>query len=311
MSNGFWNGKKVLVTGASGFLGGWVCKALIREGATVFGITTQENPLTWKYHGISEKVQKVTMDITSPAEVEKFFRENKPDFCFHFAGKSNPAQVEADPVETIKVNVGGTIALALTCSHTKVPMLFSSTINIFGPRDQIDDATPASPNAFYGKTKLLAEDILRILAEKRILDVIIVRIANLFGPINPNEKGQYINNNLINLLQKKPLEKKPNYFRDFVYVEDAVQGIFSLAPFTASHSGGSFILSFGTSYSGEEIVDGMQSKMQGKRVVFTPVQGIRVKGQKIRELTGWSPSHSLEDGLDKTIEWYKQNGSFR
>jgi CDP-glucose 4,6-dehydratase len=310
VNTNFWQGKKVLVTGASGFLGSWLSKELIEIGAHVWGTTTQDSPLTWKFHGISKKIERVSLDITSSRDVEAFFQKKQFDFCFHLAGKANPSICETNPVEAVKVNIGGAVTIGSACARFGVPLLFSSTVAVFGQRDRINDDTPVSPAGLYGMTKVVSENILRALSEKKLLDVIIVRITNLYGPINPNEKGHYINNNAKNLLQNRPLEKKHRYFRDFVFIQDAVEALLLLGPHVSSHSGESFILSQGKTYSGEEIVDNMQAKMQGKKISFTPLPEPIVESVKLRSLTHWEPRHSLEQGIDQTIQWYRENNSF-
>ncbi|QQR93159.1 MAG: NAD(P)-dependent oxidoreductase [Candidatus Iainarchaeum archaeon] len=147
---------------------------------------------------------------------------------------------------------------------------------------------------------------IQVLCNHNQLIAVIARPSNLFGPINPNEHNQYINNNLIHILKNEPLEKKANYFRDFIFVKDVADALMQMAVQAKKHNGMTFNISYEKTYSGEEIVDALVAVTKGEKLSIHPVEGNTVYSSRLRNQLNWKPTYTVEQGLMETFEWYKK-----
>jgi CDP-glucose 4,6-dehydratase len=131
-----WSGKKVLVTGASGFKGSWLCKVLHKLGADVYGITRQVlNPISsYNLLELEETIVKVPADITVPRQVFDVLNNIAPDVIFHLAAKAQVPVALRDPIRTFDVNVMGTLNILEACRKYAVAekLLIVSTDHVFG-----------------------------------------------------------------------------------------------------------------------------------------------------------------------------------
>ncbi len=166
--------KKLLVTGASGFLGWNICKHAQKD-FEIFG-TVYSNPL--KISG----VKTIPLDLTNFNDLKRIFKEVGPDGVIHTAAASRPEYCQSSPSESYKINVEATVNLAGLCSDREIPFAFTSTDLVFdGQSAPYKESDPANPVNIYGEQKALAEEkILNTYSKSAVC-----RMPMMFGLSSP------------------------------------------------------------------------------------------------------------------------------
>ena len=308
----FWQGKKVLVTGANGFIGSWLCKALVEEGADVCGMIYSENNL-FKEQGIQGRVKTVRADLGLMEEIEMAFSEATPEICFHLAAKSTAAQVEEDKEAALNVNVEGTRMVLEVAEKHKSAVVFVSSVKVYGSftKKCFDEEDELTGEGLYAESKIKAEFECARAAVKG-LSVGIARLGNVYGGFDPNY-SRIVPSSVRRMLAKAPasIKGKGKNSQDFVYVEDVAQGLLAIGKKALAEKLGAeaFNLGSGKSISVKELVEKVGEA--GKREIMPNFFGEEKACrellciEKAKKELGWKPSFSLEDGLKKTIELYR------
>jgi|CXWL01.1.fsa_nt_gi CDP-glucose 4,6-dehydratase len=197
-----WHNQKVLVTGSSGFKGSWLCAALLRLGARVYGtIRNQRNPLSaYEILGLDEGVVKVSADISDRQEVYDLLNSVEPDVIFHLAAKALVPVSLRDPRRTFDVNIMGTLNIIEACRKLKVcsRLLVCSTDHVFGnvdpeelPAGGFDERSRVSYSGPYDTSKAAMELIVRSYHHTywaELPAIGITRCANVFGFGDTNQR---------------------------------------------------------------------------------------------------------------------------
>jgi len=310
---GAWKNKSVIVTGAAGFMGAWLCRKLVEQGALVTALV-HSGPGLLEQHGIAEKVKIVKVDVRSHEEMQKTFSEAGPDLCFHLAAKSSTRAAAKDLHSTFETNVLGTVNVLAAAKETGSAVVFTSTVKTYGGFTEICFAedSPLLGTSAYAASKIAAEAVCRMFA-KQGLNVAIARPANVFGDFDDNFE-RLVPGAIRNLLSGKPpvMLGKGESMVDMVYVEDVIAGILLLGEKVLEKGMKAEAFNFG---SGEKhsVKEAMQTmaKVAGKKI--EPVSKDKemlckecLCVEKSEKELGWKAEHSLEDGLRKTIEFFKE-----
>ena len=237
--NGFdWTNRKVLVTGASGFKGSWLCAALLRLGARVYGtIRNQRDPLsTWDIFSLDSAVANVSADISDRQEVYDMINSVEPDVIFHLAAKALVPVSLRDPRRTFDVNIMGTLNIIEACRKLQVcqRLLVCSTDHVFGniephelPEGGFDETSRVSYGGPYDTSKAAMELMVRSYHYTywhQLPAIGISRCANVFGFGDTNQRR------VIPLFVRSALDKGfiPLRYRhsgrQFIHITDAVTG---------------------------------------------------------------------------------------
>lgn len=233
-----WQNRKVLVTGASGFKGSWLCAALLRLGARVFGtVRNQRNSLSaFEVFGIDEQVVKVSADISDRQQVYDLVNSVEPEVIFHLAAKALVPVSLRDPRRTFEVNFMGTLNIIQACRTLKVckRLLICSTDHVFGnvdpqqlPEKGFDERSRVSYSGPYDTSKAAMELMVRCYHYSywpELPEIGITRCANVFGFGDTNQRRvvplfvqRAVTNKTIPLKYRKS-------GRQFIHVTDAVAG---------------------------------------------------------------------------------------
>ena len=303
-----WQGRRVLVTGANGFIGAWLCRKLVGKGCETIALVHKGQDLL-EEHGIVDKVKLVQFDISNSETVAKVFSETKPEVCIHLAAKSSTKDAAKDMELTQKVNVEGTVNLLEAAKETECAFVFVSTVKVYGGSTDTCFSEEQEPKAEseYGKSKVRAEAKCVEFAKQGV-SVVIARPSAVFGA-HENRKDRMIMS-IINSLRKeeKPvMGKSGENALDFVYISDVLTGLMMLAEkaMQSKMSGEIFNLGLGEGHSLKEISEKI-AEIMGKDIEteFTgkekPVRECLCIEKAKREL-GWEPVHSIEEGLERTI----------
>lgn len=309
-----WKDKTALVTGGAGFIGSHLSDALVNLGANViiadvFSLISIKN-----IDHIRDKLTLVDIDVSKKQDIGKI-NENI-DFIFHLAAYAAPNLCEKNPEVAFKVNVQGTfnvLNFALDCGVKKV--VFPSSALLYGRNPKylpIDENHPIEiSNNVYNTTKKIGEDLCETFYEKHGLPVIYFRLFNSFGPRQPSDYFiptvilQALKNNTIELWNDKPT-------RDFTYVKDTVNALIKGAE--TNYCGGSINIGSGRESKvgdiAKQIADSFGAKINFLNKEVIGSLRLCCNNRKAQKILGWTIETSFEDGLNETIEWYKQHASF-
>lgn len=306
------SGQRILVTGGAGFIGSNLAKAL-SEKNTVFVVDNLSE-------GFRENIRSLPVaffekDIRDAEFMRKLFEKHKFDFVFHLAASFANQKSVDDPVLDLDVNGVGTLKLLqLSKEFETKKFVYSSSSCIYGATDEAmrEDFKPL-PETPYAISKLLGEEYAKFFADFHKLDVVSVRYFNVFGP---NEyPGPY--RNVIPKFIELAMKKKPLVItgtgeetRDFTFVDDAVEATILVAE--EGKAGEAYNIG---SARETKIIDlaieinklcGNEGNVQkGERRAWDHISRRLADNSKIKAL-GWTAKTPLREGLQKTLEWFKE-----
>jgi UDP-glucose 4-epimerase len=302
---------KILVTGGAGFIASQVADAFINEGHQVFIL---DNLSTGFEKNINPKAVFLKADICDK-NIAEYFEKEKFDAVDHHAAQMDVRRSVADPAFDANTNILGTINLLQNCVEYGVKkFIFASTGGaVYGEQEYFpaDEKHPAAPLSPYGISKLAVEKYLYFYKVQYNLNFTILRYANIFGP-RQNPFGEA---GVVAIFTSKLLKNEQPVIngsglqtRDYVFVEDVVK-----ANLIALKDEGGNIFNIGT---GKEttvneifnLLSGIIGKgQQEKHGPAAPGEQMRsvITSDKIFQKYNWKPSIKLEDGLKKTVEFFK------
>jgi len=214
--------KRVLVTGAGGFIGSHLCKTLLEKGYAVVGLHLEEKDsiIHLKNH---EKFSAVQGDITNTAQIQNIFKTHRPQGVFHTAAKL-PGESERDPDDFFDINAKGTLNILEACRKYGVrDIVYSSTMSVYGKEMKylpVDEKHPTSPYDFYSLSKLQGEEACHLYSQVFGLNAIILRYSGVYG------LGKTIGavpTFFRKALKNEVLEVLGNTSWDIVHVQDVVE----------------------------------------------------------------------------------------
>lgn len=310
--------KKIsLVTGGAGFIGSHLCDALLADGHKVIAV---DNLVTGSEINIAEAKKNpnfsfINLDIIKSAPTV----DGDVDFVFNFASPASPADFKNLSEEIALVNSVGTINMLAFARDHHARYLEASTSEVYGdPREHPQKETyfgnvnPNGVRSCYDESKRFAEAITMVYVRKYDLDARIIRIFNTYGPRMRKDDGRVVSNFINQALEGKPLTVygDGSQTRSFCYVSDLVAGIMKVM-FGENLKGEVFNLGNPEEYQVKELAEKIvsltgtaSSVTHGDLPEDDPTQR-KPDITKIKERLGWAPTVSVDEGLKKTIEYYK------
>ena len=310
----FFTNKRVLVTGAGGFIGSHLVEELVKRGAIVKAFiryTSRGDIGLLKYLNLIREPEIIYGDLRDKWAV--FEAVKNVDIIFHLGAVISVAYSYVHPEEVIDVNTRGTLNILHAVKEYKTEnVVYVSTSEVFGnPRYvPIDEDHPKRAQSPYAASKIAADEIVRSFNLSYGMNIKTVRPFNTYGPgqslraVIPWIIYQALNQDVVYLGN---IHTK----RDFTYVTDTVKGILMIAE--RGPDGGELNLGTGTSFSIREIVE-MVSEIMGKNLKIiekgerkrpedSDIVELVSSNKKARELLGWEPEIDFREGLKLTIEW--------
>ena len=324
---------KLIVTGGAGFIGSAVVRQAVRDGHTVVNL----DALT--YAACLENVAPVSnspnysfehVDIRNRAELDRVFDTHQPDAVMHLAAESHVDRSIDGPGDFIETNITGTynmLEAARACWVGKgKPESFRfhhiSTDEVFGTlgdEGQFTEDTPYAPNSPYSASKAASDHLVRAWAETYGLPIVMTNCSNNYGPYHFPEK--LIPVVILNALQGKPIPVygKGENVRDWLYVEDHADAL--LTVLQKGELGRSYNIGGENEAKNIDLVKMICAILDQKRpgakpyadqityVTDRPGHDLRyaIDPTRIATELGWRPSVTLEQGLEKTVQWYLDN----
>ncbi|MEE9296874.1 MAG: GDP-mannose 4,6-dehydratase [Phycisphaerae bacterium] len=315
----FWQGRAVLVTGATGFLGGWLVKDLCGRGASVVALIRDGTSASMLVReGWVQRINSVHGSLSDLDLLRRVMCEYEVRTVFHLAAQAIVGVANADPVGALEANVRGTWNLLEAARQAGVKQIVAaSSDKAYGASNQLPylETHPMQGSYPYDVSKSCADLICRMYAQTYELPVCVTRCGNLFGGGDLNFSRTIPGVVLATLRGERfRIRSDGKFVRDFLYVEDAVSGYVRLAERMSqdpSLAGESFNLSLGIRATVLDIVEKVLSLMN--RSDLEPIIENRVSAEireqymvadKARERLGWIPEYGLDRGLEETIRWY-------
>jgi CDP-glucose 4,6-dehydratase len=318
-AGGDWVGRSVLVTGAAGLLGGWVCRGLVHSGARVAGLD-----IDWSHGvllGTDEMVERVDGDVREAAQVEEVLHDHGVDTVIHLAAQAYVGRANEQPVETFEHNVLGTWSVLESCRRCVqvTSIVVASSDKAYGDHGgrPYEEDMPLLARHPYAASKTCADVVAQTYAESYGTPVAITRCANMYGG-GDTEWSRIVPGTIRSALLGEPpvIRSDGSFVRSYLYVEDAAQGVIALADQLAWRPdlvGQAFNFAAEGDLSVLELV-GRILELTGRELhpdirneAVNEIREQRVLAEKARVLLGWSPAHTLDDGLALAIDWYRSH----
>ena len=313
-----------LVTGGRGFVGAWLAKALLERGETVVSFDRRsvgERPSAIGMLGIEDDLVQVEGDLTDPRAVAGLLAEHGVDTVFHLAAETIVGTVEVSPVQGFESNVRGTWTVLQACREQGVErVVFASSDKAYGAHEELPYREDFSlrPTAPYEASKAAADLIARSYWHAYGLPVAVTRFANIYGGGDLNF-SRLIPEAVSAAIQARApvLRSDGSPERDFLYVEDAASAYLAIADNLDREAvrGEAFNAGGGRPYRVGDVVamiaqlagTGVEPDIRGDGNPAGEIDRQYVDPAKIRERLGWSPAVDLEEGLRRTIAWYREH----
>lgn len=303
---------RILVTGGAGFIGSHVVDAFITDGHDV---AVLDNFSSGFRANVNSRAVVFEADIRDRAVVRRALSDFRPDVINHHAAQMDVRKSLADPLFDAETNILGSIGLILDAIHCGVRrIIYASTGGAaYGEPAvlPVPETQPVRPECAYGISKHTVEHYLELYQMLGLLDFVVLRYANVYGP-RQNPHGEAgVNAIFIGLMLAG---KAPTIFgtgrqlRDYVYVDDVVA-----ANRLALHAGEGRILNIGTGIGASvlELFAILKSILEFRAdPVFAPprtgeIERVYLDSSRAREVLNWRPTVTLPDGLRRTVEWFR------
>ncbi len=308
--------KTILVTGGAGFIGSHLCRFLLAKG---FRVICVDNLLTGNRSNVNDLESNkdflfISHDVTLPLEISEAVH-----YVLHFASPASPVDYERLPIQTLKVGSLGTHNLLGLAKAKKAVFLLASTSEVYGdplvhpqPESYWGNVNPIGPRGVYDEAKRFAEALVMAYHTYHGMDTRIARIFNTYGECMRKNDGRSVPAFITQALAGKPLTVFGNgsQTRSFCYVSDLVEGIYLLMlskvsePVNLGNPEEYTILEFAN-----KII-----KLTGStsRIAFKPLPVDDPKTRcpditNAKKLLKWQPRVSVDDGLKRTIGWFRKN----
>jgi len=304
---------RTLITGGAGFLGSHLCEFLLEKGHEVI---CMDNLSTGSISNIehihNDKFKFIRQDVT-----EYLYLMGHIDYILHFASPASPMDYIKMPIQTLKVGSLGTHKALGLAKEKQAVFLLASTSEVYGDplvhpqkEDYWGNVNPIGPRGVYDEAKRFAEALTMAYHRYHNISTRIARIFNTYGPRMRLHDGRVVPQFIYQVLNNKPLTVYGDgtQTRSFCYVSDMIEGIYRLLvsnlsePVNIGNPREVTILEFA------EIIQKVWGKRCEIRFEPLPVDDPRTRRPDItraRTLLNWEPIVTIEDGLKKTLEWFK------
>lgn len=319
-----WTGRRVLVTGAGGFIGSHLVEALVREGADVrafvrYNSRADSGLLRQLPAAIRDEIDVIAGDLRDPQAIDRAVAGTQT--VFHLGAVISIPYSYVHPFETAETNFMGTLNVLIACqNHAVERLVHTSTSEVYGTAQQVpmSEDHRLQGQSPYSASKIGADKLAESFYRAYDLPVVTVRPFNTFGPrqsaraVIPTIISQALTSDRIRL---GSLETR----RDFTYVSDTVRG-FLLAATAPGVLGLEMNLGTGQDVSIGELADTVIGLVGREVAIETEADRLRPEKSEVmrllsdntlaRECLGWQPEHDLVGGLTQTIGWIRDHLDF-
>ena len=306
--------KRVLITGGAGFIGSHICDHLLSKG---YRVIAMDNFITGSIKNITHLTGNkdfifIKHDVTKYIDIKEDI-----DYVLHFASPASPSDYLNFPIQTLKVGSLGTHNALGLAKDKKATFLLASTSEIYGdplvnpqPESYWGNVNPIGPRGVYDEAKRFGEAITMAYHHTHKLDTKIVRIFNTFGERMRIDDGRAIPNFIDQALNDKPITiyGSGKQTRSFCYISDLIDGIYRLmisnvnTPMNIGNPNEMSVMDLAKRI---KELSGSRSKIVKKPL---PIDDPKVRRPDVafaKRKLKWTPRVALEDGLERTIEYFR------
>jgi CDP-glucose 4,6-dehydratase len=320
-TSSFWRDRPTLVTGGTGLVGGWLIRRLVDFGADVVCLVRDWVPQCELVRsGHLGRVKVVRGDVRDQGLLERTLGEYEVDTVLHLAAQTIVGIANRNPVSTFETNIGGTWSLLEACRRSPrvKQIVVASSDKAYG--DQInlpyDETTPLQGRHPYDVSKSCADLIAHSYANTYGLPVATTRCGNFYGGGDLNW-NRIVPGTIRSVLrgQRPVIRSDGNFTRDYFYVEDGAAAYMLLAERLAEDpalAGEAFNFSNELQVTVRQLVDRIASLMSSslepdiRNEASNEIRHQYLSAAKARQKLQWSPLFTLDGGLEKTIQWYRE-----
>ena len=321
LNRSFWLDRPTFVTGGTGLVGSWLVKRLVEAGADVICLVRDWVPQSELVRtGTIERIKAVRGDIRDREILERILGEYEVDTVIHLAAQTIVTIANRNPISTFESNIAGTWNLMEACRRSPRvrQIVVASSDKAYGDQELLpyDETTPLSGQHPYDVSKSAADLIAHTYAVSYDLPVAITRCGNFYGGGDLNW-NRIIPGTIRSILrnQRPVIRSDGQYVRDYFYVEDGAAAYMLLAEQLARRpelKGEAFNFSNEIQVTVSQIVEkiitlmGSDLEPEIRNEVSNEIRHQYLSATKARRDLGWVPLFTLDQGLEKTIEWYKE-----
>jgi CDP-glucose 4,6-dehydratase len=314
----FWQGRSVLVTGAAGLLGGWTCRALATAGARVAGLD-----IDWPHAAPvlddEATIERIDGDVRDRETMDTVLRDTGAGTVIHLAAQAIVGPANESPVETFEHNITGTWVTLEACRRAPGvgSVVAASSDKAYGDHAGVpyEESMALRGRHPYDASKACADALAQTYGASYGLPVAITRCGNMYGG-GDTEWSRIVPGTIRSVLRgERPVIRSDGRFvRDYLFVQDAADGALRLARSIADGSigpGEAFNFAAGERLTVLEVVERILRLMGSdlepvvRDEAVNEIREQRVSAGKARDVLGWQPAHSLDEGLSDTIGWYR------
>ena len=304
-----------LITGTSGFVAGHLARRLLADGYEVTGVDIKP-----PRGDLGDAVRQVTLDVRDRAGMRALLQETRPELVIHAAAQASVSVSMREPRLDVETNVIATLELAQEAAEagTRRFVFISSGGAMHGEPEVLpaNEETAVEPLSIYGASKAAAELYLNVVAAQTGLEVSVLRPANIYGP----EQNPHGEAGVIAIFSQRMLRNEPvtifgdgSQTRDYVYVGDVVEAAVRAADGPADVCD----ISTGIEVSTGEIFEVLAGLTGYEQAVIHAeerpgdIARISLDPAKARRVWGWQPQVAFEDGVARTVAWFREQEETR
>jgi nucleoside-diphosphate-sugar epimerase len=311
------NGKKILITGATGFVGANLVRMVLKQGSEVYIITRKESD-KWRIDDvlcdIAEYNTDFNINLLDCDKLKRIIRRIRPDIIYHTATYGGrPGQKDA--IKIVQTNLVGTINLIKACQKFGFDLFVNTgSSSEYGIKEgAMQEGDLLEPVNDYGVSKSAATQYCRAVARNEGLPIVTLRLFSPYGSYE--ESTRLIPSVILSCLRRmKPKISSPDFVRDFIYIQDVLDAYAKLSEIP-NLGGEVFNIGSGKQCTVGDVAN-MIIKLSGCRMELEtgmpqgwPSEPKKWEADisKANDILGWKPKYSLENGLAETIRWFEKN----
>lgn len=320
VNSSFWRDRPVFVTGGTGLVGVWLIRRLVEAGADVVCLVRDWVPQSELVQSrLIEKVKVARGDVRDQALIERVLGEFEVDTVIHLAAQTTVPVANRNPVSTFETNIAGTWSLLEACRRSALvkQVVVASSDKAYGDQETLpyDENMPLQGLHPYDASKSAADLIAQTYAHSYNLPVVISRCGNFYGGGDLNW-NRIVPGTIRSVLrgQRPVIRSDGKFVRDYFYVEDGAAAYMLLAEKLA---GDRALIGHAFNFSNEiqvtvldlvqKILNLMQSSLEPdvRNEAVNEIRHQYLSAEKARRLLNWSPMFTLDEGLTRALEWYR------